>query len=642
MWVDANNNPIHALDYLAERKALAAQGQSYNPLTGFSLVHNVAGNRKYPYDPYYGALSPRISASWSPKFKNEALAKVFGDGATVIRGGYGRIYGRINGDLQVLNPLLSPGLILAVQCKTPQNTATGPGGTGTGTCTTSNFNDTTAFRFGSGGGLDGLTAPLAAAPTTIGQPYIPGVSGPGVAIASPLDTTLRPNDADTFNISIQRQVNRKMLIEVGYIGRLIHHEYTMVNPNSVPYMYSSGGQSFVSAYDAVEGAFGCTLSASACSVATAKAGTKVTSVNPVVSPQPFFETALNPAYCTGYSSCTAAVVAKQAANFGAQKVFSLWSALDNGTFNFARTMMNTPVPASQGGGTYGVNGQLVSGLTVGTAAGYSNYNGGYISFKTSNFHGVTLQENLTYSKALGLNAYAQSTSGTVSNDSYNLHQGYGRQGYDQKVIFNTFIVWETPWYRSQRGIVGRLAGGWTISPVIVAGTGQPLTCTTNSSNQSFGGADAVNFTDNEQCVFNTPYTGGYHTHRGVLGGTDSLGVAVGTNVKTPGTSAAVNMFTNPVAVWQTVRPAILGVDTHNSGTGPISGLGYLNMDASIKKKLVAWERVNLEFTGVLFNAMNHLDFANPSLSLKAPTSFGVTKTQGNSPRQIQMGVRANF
>ncbi len=40
--------------------------------------------------------------------------------------------------------------------------------------------------------------------------------------------------------------------------------------------------------------------------------------------------------------------------------------------------------------------------------------------------------------------------------------------------------------------------------------------------------------------------------------------------------------------------------------------------------------------------MNHLDFANPSLQFLTPTSFGVTKSQGNSPREMQMGIRANF
>jgi len=176
----------------------------------------------------------------------------------------------------------------------------------------------------------------------------------------------------------------------------------------------------------------------------------------------------------------------------------------------------------------------------------------------------------------------------------------------------------------------------------VAGTGQPLQCITNSSSQSFGAADANNFSDNENCQFNTAYTGGYHTHRGITGGVDPNGISVGTSVKTPGTSAAVNMFTNPVAVYDSVRPTILGVDTHGSGAGPNSGLGYLNMDVSIKKQVAVWEKANLEFSGVLFNSLNHLDFTNPSLSIASPASFGVTKTQGNSPRQIQMGLRANF
>ena len=118
-------------------------------------------------------------------------------------------------------------------------------------------------------------------------------------------------------------------------------------------------------------------------------------------------------------------------------------------------MMNTPIAGS----SYGSSGQLVSGLSVGTSAGYSNYNGGYISFKTTSFHGLTLQENLTYSKALGLNAFAQSTSGTLVNDSFDLHKSYGVQGFDQKYIFNTFIVYQTPWYSGQQNLIGRLPAG---------------------------------------------------------------------------------------------------------------------------------------------------------------------------------------
>jgi hypothetical protein len=238
-------------------------------------------------------------------------------------------------------------------------------------------------------------------------------------------------------------------------------------------------------------------------------------------------------------------------------------------------------------------------------------------------------------------AYNQSTSSITAEDSFNLHQQYGRQQFDQKVIFNTFVVYETPWYRNQEGIVGRLAGGWTLSPVVVAGTGSPLTCTTNNSGQNFGGEDGSNFTDNENCIFNTPLSSRIQTLRNVTGSTDSLGVAVGTNPKGAG-PAAVNVFSNPAAVFDTVRPPILGLDSRDGGYGAISGLGYLNVDFSVKKRLVVWEKTSLEFSGVFYNFMNHLDFANPSLSLQSSTNWGTTKTQGNSPREIQMGLRASF
>jgi hypothetical protein len=632
MFTDISGNPISIKQWLTTKENAALAGQVYNPEIGFALIHNTLGQRKYPYNPFYGALSPRLSFAWNPKFQNQSLSKIFGDGSTVIRGGYGRIYGRINGDVEVLNPLLSPGLILATQCKYAQSATTGAGG-----CNQTNYTDTTAYRFGP----DGTSPTLASAqpPTTLTQPYHPGFDGPGVALASPLDPSLRPNDVDTFNFSIQRQVNRRMLVEVGYIGRLIHHEYIMMNPNPVPYMMTLGGQSFESAYDAIETAFGCTTSAALCA--------KNPTPNTTIAPQPFFEAALGGAtstYCSADASCTAAVVRKQASKFRAQQVFSLWQALDNtngtsGTgFTFARSLMGTATSNT----TYGSAGQVVTGLSEGTANGYSNYHGGYLSFKVSGWHGLTAQENLTFSKALGLGAYNQSTSSEAAEDSFNLSQQYGRQAFDQKLIFNTFIVYELPWYKDQARIIGRFAGGWILSPVLVAGTGQPLQCVSNNSGQNFGGEDGANFTDSENCVFTTPYTGGYHTHRGILGSTDSYGVAVGTTPHAGGTAAAVNMFSNPATVYDSARPPILGIDSRDGGAGPISGLGYLNLDLSVRKKLVVWERGSLEFSGTFLNFLNHMDFSNPSLSLQSSANWGTTKTQGNSPREIEMGVRANF
>jgi hypothetical protein len=102
------------------------------------------------------------------------------------------------------------------------------------------------------------------------------------------------------------------------------------------------------------------------------------------------------------------------------------------------------------------------------------------------------------------------------------------------------------------------------------------------------------------------------------------------------------MFQNPTLLYQSTRPPILGVDARDNGAGPISGLGYLNMDLSIRKSVQIWEKTSLELSGTFFNVLNHLDFANPSFNINSSTAFGVTKTQGNTPRQIQMGARISF
>ena len=45
-----------------------------------------------------------------------------------------------------------------------------------------------------------------------------------------------------------------------------------------------------------------------------------------------------------------------------------------------------------------------------TSLGYGNYNAGFITFKMNDWHGVTMQNNFTYSKALGTGAVIQATS----------------------------------------------------------------------------------------------------------------------------------------------------------------------------------------------------------------------------------------
>ena len=458
--VDSSGQQLDLKSYLNQRKSAALAGQVYNPEIGFALVGNTGAGQKYPYDPFYGSFSPRIAAAWNPNYSDGVLGKMFGGSKTVIRGGYSRVYGRLNGVDLVLVPLLGTGLIQAVQCR--QNFM--PVGGAAPVCGPNNPTIANAFRVGT----DGNDAPIPAASPTLPQPTIPGVNSVAAGAGEALDKGFRPNVVDSFDFTIQRQLSNKFLLEVGYIGRRITHEYQPVNINAVPHMMTLGGQSFANAYAAVEKGLGCATSFAACGTGSPAA----------IAPQPFFEAAMNPAYCVGFSSCTAAVISNEMTNFTTQSVWSLWSDLDNGGFSFPRTMLNTPLNCSTGT-EIGCGGQMSSGVGVNASIGHGNYNGAFATLKMNNWHGITLQENFTWSKALGTGALVQATSEYTVNDPFNLHNGYGLQNFDRKFVFNTVALIEDPWFKGQHGILGHIAGGWSLSPVLAIGSGQPLGCGTN-------------------------------------------------------------------------------------------------------------------------------------------------------------------
>lgn len=618
---DSSGQQLDILSYLAQIKAAALKGQVYNPTIGFALLSNTGKGLKYPYNPFYRGFSPRFAVAWNPKFSDGILGKLMGDGSTVVRAGYGRIYGRLNGVDQVLVPLLGDGLIQAVQCR--QALASGTCGPATPTATT-------AFRIG----VDGNTAPIAQATTTLPQPIYPGFNNVNVASGAALDPGFRPNSVDSINVSIQRQLNNKMTVEVGYIGRWIHNEFQPITTNMVPYMMTLGGQTFAQAYAAVETAMGCTSSEAQC-----LASVKPANFNPAsVAAQPFFEAALaGTGYCTGYANCTTAIVTKQISNFANQKVWTMWSALDkggigggpNGTtlpgWNFARSMPNSAIYSSP----FGSAGQISGGVSAEASIGYGNYNAGYVSLKMNGWKGMTSQSNFTWSKALGTGAFTQSSSSYQVDDPWNLGAMYGRQSYDRHYVYTQFIVYNPPFFKGQQGFLGHVLGGWSIAPVFAAGSGAPIYCNTPTDAQSFGAADGVNNSNNEQCI-GTGAVPSVTRHNGVTG---SNGV---------GTKGIVNIFADPAAVYNSFRDPILGIDTKDAGVGYLSGLPYWNLDLGMRKNIRMTERFSTEASVTFINVLNHNQMSTPSLSITSPTTWGVESSQANTPRTMEFGIRLNF
>ena len=638
-FVDQSDQPIDLQAYIASRQRAALQGQVFNPTVGFALIGDTANSPKYPYDPFYGSFSPRVAVAWNPHFSGDSwMSKIFGEDKSVIRGGYSRIYGRLNGVDLVLVPLLGTGLIQPVQCIG----ALKGGGCG-------GANPTNAFRIGT----DGLVAPLPAASATLPQPDFPGINDVGAGAGEALDPHFRPNVVDSFDLTVQRQLSNRVTMEFGFIGRIINHEYQPVNVNAVPYMMTLGGQRFDKAYAAVEVALGCAVSTANCDANGVPAN---------LTPQPFFEAALaGTGYCKGFSSCTQAVAVNEESNFASQNVWSLWSDLDqggigggptctaaagctnaNGThvnqgaqttnagFVFACTMLNCPINTPNG-----ANGQLSSGVGINASIGHGNYNAGFVSMRMNGWRGITMQQNLTWSKALGTGAEVQATSGYTVDDPFNLDAMYGLQPFDRKITYNLFMTYQPPYFKNQQGIVGHILGGWSFAPIFTAASGLPLEVNTlNGDAQAFGEADGVNFGSNENAIFTTAYNAGTSAHYNVAG---SNGI---------GTSGfGLNQFTNPASVYAQTRQPILGMDTHDGGFGILRGLPYWNLDMSVQKDFKVTERVTAETDFIFTNILNHVQFGDPQgshLDTSNPTGFGTLPGQINSPREIQLGLRVRF
>src|SRR5215469_9332934 len=440
VMVDGNDHILSAMDYLRNEKNAALQGLGYAPLLGFATIRNVQGHSKYPYNPYYGGISPRIGFAWN--FRPD----------TVVRGGYARIFGRINGVNPILVPMLTPGLLQPDQCNGPIGPA---GGALAGSC--GGGDPTSVFRVGvdcPGGAPTAANpcfAPLPPPSANLPQPWFPGFNDVATGSGETFDPNFKPDRSDEFTVSIQHQFGPKILAEVGYIGRKISNEIQYYSLTNVPYMMTQGGQTFANAWANVM-------------VAT-DYGYNTSGNIPV---QPFFESALSPAYCAGSPNCTTAFVANNSSLMNISDPFDAWAGISStGNFNFGRSMNSDPIGATCGAGvTTGCNGQSPSLITT-VSNGYGNYNGGYLQLTFTDYHGLTLKTNFSMSNALGTGNVVQATSSFATDDPWNLQNAYGPQTYNEKYVVNLFLNYTPPFYASQSGIVGHLLGGWSFSTLFV-------------------------------------------------------------------------------------------------------------------------------------------------------------------------------
>jgi hypothetical protein len=149
----------------------------------------------------------------------------------------------------------------------------------------------------------------------------------------------------------------------------------------------------------------------------------------------------------------------------------------------------------------------------------------------------------------------------------------------------------------------------------------------------------------EGAVLAAPFTGGnsYNYKVPVVTGSGNPNGVATTGGNRP---TGVNLFANPVQVFNEFRTPILGVDT-NTAQGFLRGFGFWNLDATLSKDFRATDKISATVTIQFVNILNHFVPADPSLSLATPSTFGVVTSQyiqpnGAQARWMEFGLRVHF
>ena len=589
---DSTGKPVNFDNYIATRKSMALAGQLSNPQLDYVPIKQTG--RKYPYDPDWTNFSPRVAFAWNPSFSGGFLGSLMGNRKSVLRGGFARVYDRINGVGIVMIPALGVGFGNNLRCAGPQNTGTGIACFAT---TGVNSNPSNAFRIGT----DGKQIPLPSlASIPPGQPLVPGTNSPYETLDFRIDPKRKVGYANTFDLTYQRDLGHNMLLEVGYVGNYAQKLYQGYALQAVPYMYTLGGQTFAKAWSNVAQ----TLIAN---LAAVNAGTFNTTTIPN---QPFLEAFGASIGAPCGSSCTQ---------------FFLNDFPDGlagfTTFNYTDFWENY-------GGAGSDLGQVLDSYIIGSH-GHSNYNAGFVSMRKTTSAGLTFNFNYTYSHAFDQIGQNQESLNEAS-DAFNLDRDYGSASFDRRHAITTLVTYDLPFgggrrYATGSGVANKLIGGWNVSGVWSFATGLPLDVINGNSCQELGQGAVFGNCSAYFPIGTTKYqSASVHNNNGALTAYSNA-------------DAINNDPLGGYSFFAPPDPAIYG----RTGRGYFRGLNRWNVDFGVSKTTKITERVSTRFDCQMTNIFNHVMFSDPNTDISSG-SVGVLNTQYNQPRYIQFGLRFDF
>lgn len=219
--------------------------------------------------------------------------------------------------------------------------------------------------------------------------------------------------------------------------------------------------------------------------------------------------------------------------------------------------------------------------------------------------GLTTTVSYTYSKMMDDNHGGfggEPLSGGGFQNWNNRRADWAVSALDQTHRFIANAVYELPFRRDQKGVLGRFAGGWELGAILSFFSGGPL-----------GIGSAVNNTFSQG--------GGQRPNwNGVSGKLDN---------PTPDRWFDTSVFSAAPAYTFGNAPRTFGGSRYD---------GANSLDLSLIKNTTLKEKLRLQFRAEFFNLTNTPQFGPPNTVFGSP-QFGIVAAQANQPRIIQFALK---
>jgi hypothetical protein len=507
---------------------------------------------------YYKAFAPRVGLAYSPNASGGLLGKIFGgNGATSIRAGWGMFY----------NPIEE--LVMA------QFGAEPPFG-GSSSLFDTMFN--TPFVYQAGGPtpapnpFNGIITPPP------GQPVDLSLFRP-ILLYGEFQPHLRTQYTTQYNLTIQRQLSRDTMLQLGYVGSQGHrllasHDINPSNPQTCVDMISLYNMN----------------------------PNNVTSFGVPTQCGPFLQdTQWNVTVPAGFQ-------------FHMPNGQVLTGTGQNLQFVGLRPYSSPTCNPLTGVGCPVDGIPVFSDIFAEDTIASSAYNAFEAMVEKRFSHGLQFQASYTLSKSLDDGSTFEETL-----DPFNPRRSRGLSLFNSKQRFVISYDWELP-IRKHEGLTGKVVNDWAVSGITQFQSGFPIRLDSEDDSELIA---SVFFLGTEAPSLVAPF--------------QKL------NPKTNGNFwFNPNDFATAATNPNNAQVPPLGQFNNGTPRSLCCGPGLQDWDFAVHKKISVTENVYFQFRAEMFNIFNHTNFYNPDGHFSdGPTEFGRI-TQAQDPRLVQFALKLYY